>query len=44
MDKKSELMVAELERFRMNATGISETKWFGQEIYCVQGFTILHSG
>ena len=44
MDKKSELMVAELKRFRMNVTGISETKWFRQEIYHVQGFMILHSG
>ena len=37
-------MVAELERFTMKVTGISETKWFGQEIYRVQGFMILHCG
>ena len=44
VDKKSELMVAELKRFEMNVTEISETNWFGQEIYHVQGFRILHSG
>ena len=28
----------------MNVTGISETKWFGQAVYEVEGYTILHSG
>ena len=27
-----------------NVTGISETKWFGQAVYQVEGYTILHSG
>ena len=28
----------------MNIAGISETKWFGQSIYEVERYTILHSG
>ena len=44
VDHKATLMVQELKRFRMNITGISETKWFGQAVYEVEGYTILHSG
>ena len=44
VDRKATLMVQELKRFRMNITGISETKWFGQAVYNVEGYTILHSG
>ena len=32
VDKKEELMVTELKRFGTNVTGISESKWFGQEV------------
>ena len=28
----------------MSVVGISETKWFGQDIYDVDGFLTLHSG
>lgn len=44
VDRKATLMVQELKRFGMNITGISETKWFGQAVYNVEGYTILHSG
>ena len=44
VDRKATLMVQELKRFRMNVTGISETKRFGQVVYEVKGYTILHSG
>ena len=37
VDRKATLMVQELKRFRMNITGISETKWFGQAVYNVEG-------
>ena len=30
-----------LERFKMNITGISETKWFGKAVYKVEGYTIF---
>ena len=35
VDRKATLMVQELKRFRMDITGISETKWFGQAVYNV---------
>ena len=44
VDRKAILMVQDLKRFMMNITGISETKWFGQAVYNVEGYTILHSG
>ena len=31
-------------KYGVSATGISETKWFGQAFYQVEGYTILHSG
>ena len=44
VDRKTTLMVQELKRFGMNITGISETKWFGEAVYDVEGYTILYSG
>ena len=37
-------MVEEFKEYSMNVVGISETKWFGQDMYDVNGFLILHSG
>ena len=37
-------MVQEFRNFGMNIVSISETKWFGQSVYDVDGFLILHSG
>ena len=37
-------MVRELKKYEVSMTGISETKWFGQVVYEVEGYTILHSG
>ena len=37
-------MVQELKRYGVNVVGIIETKWFGQAVYDIEGFTILHSG
>ena len=44
MDRKATLMVQELRKYRMSITGINETKWFGQAMYNVEGYIILHSG
>ena len=44
MDRKELLMVQELRKFGLSVVGISETKWFGNAIYDVDGFLILHSG
>ena len=41
---KINFLVNELKRFRMRAVCISETKWFGSDVYEVDGFTVLHSG
>ena len=44
VDRKASLMVQELKKYGVNVTGISETKWFGQAVYQVEGYTIIHSG
>ena len=44
VDRKVSLMVRELKKYEVSMTGISETKWFGQAVYEVEGYTILHSG
>ena len=33
MDRKAYLMVKELSKYSINATGISEMKWFRQEVW-----------
>ena len=38
------MMVCELKKYNVNIAGISETKWFDQSIYEVEGYMILHSG
>ena len=44
VDRKASLMVREFKKFKINIAAISETKWSGQIIYEVEGYTILHSG
>ena len=44
VERKASLMVGELKRYGVNVTGISETKWFGQSVYDIEDFTIIHSG
>ena len=44
VDRRASFMVEEFEKFSMEVVGISETKWFGQDMYDVGGFLILHSG
>ena len=44
IDRKASLMVRELKKYNMNLVGISETKWFGQAVYKVEGYTVLHLG
>lgn len=40
---KAALMVRELKKYNVKVAGISETKWFRQAVYEVEGYTILHS-
>ena len=44
VDRKAGLMVQELKKYQISITGISEIKWFGQEVYNIGGYTVLHSG
>ena len=44
VEKKAVLMVWEMKRYATFAAAISETKWFGNDIYEIENYTILHSG
>ena len=44
VDCKAMLMVDQLRKHRVNITGISETEWFGQNVYDIDGYTLFHSG
>ena len=44
VDRKVNLLVEVLRHFEINITGISEMKWFGQDVYEVIGFVLVHSG
>ena len=44
VDRKINLLVDELRHFDMCITGVSESKWFGQGVYEVDGFVMVHSG
>ena len=44
VDRKVSLMLQELKKYGVRVTGINETKWFGQAVYQVEGYTVLHSG
>ena len=43
-DTKVVLLAWELRRYDICAAGISETKWFGSNVYEVEGHVVLHSG
>ena len=34
----------ELRRLKVAVAGIQETKWFGQDVWSEDGYTLLHSG
>ena len=44
VDCKVNLLVEELRCFEISITGLSETKWFGQDVYEVDWFVLVHSG
>ena len=44
VDRKAALMMHELSKCGVSMADISEPKWFGKDLYDVQGFMILHSG
>ena len=44
VDRKLDFLVKELRRLGVAIAGIQETKWFGKDIWTVDGYTLLHSG
>ena len=44
VDRKINFLVKELRHFNMSIAEVSETKWFGQGVYKVDGFVMVHSG
>ena len=44
VDRKLDLVVRELKRYRVSVAGIQESKWFGSDVWPADGYTFLHSG
>lgn len=44
VDHKLDLLFKELDRYNVSVAGIQETKWFGRDVWTVEGYTFLHSG
>ena len=45
VDRKLDLLVRELQRFRVSIVDIQESKWFGKDVWpAVDGYTFVHSG
>ena len=44
VDRKLDLLVRELRRYKVSIGAVQETKWFGSDIWQANGCTLLHSG
>ena len=45
VDRKLDMLVRELKRYRVSVAGIQESRWFGKDIWpAADGYTFLHSG
>ena len=44
VDRKLDLLVDELEKYRVDVAGLQETKWFGSDVWRAGGSTLLHFG
>ena len=45
VDRKLDLLVGELARYKIAVAGIQETKWFGSDVWpATYGYMLLHSG
>lgn len=42
-DRKIDLIVSELERYSVVVAALQETKWFGNEVYQINGSVVLTS-
>lgn len=43
-ERKVDLVVGELKRYKVKVAGLQETKWFGNGVYNVEGAIVLTSG
>ena len=43
-DRKVDLIVREMKRYKVKVVGLQETKWFGCDVYDVAGCVVLTSG
>ena len=44
IDRKFDFLVTELRRFRVDIAAVQETRWFDNDVWLSQGYTMLHSG
>lgn len=44
VDRKLDLVVRELKRYRVSVAGIQESKWFGSDVWNAGEYIFLHSG
>ena len=45
VDRKLDLLVGELQCYKVSVGGIQETKWFGADVWpAANGYILLHSG
>ena len=43
-ERKVDLIVREIKRYKVKVVGLQETKWFGCDVYDVAGSVVLASG
>ena len=43
VNRKLDFSVKELRRLKVAVAGIQETKWFGQDVWNADGYTLFHS-
>ena len=43
-DRKLDMLVRELRKYKVSVAGVQETKWFGSDVWTASGYTFLHSG
>jgi hypothetical protein len=44
VDRKLDLLMKELRRYRVSVGAIQETKWYGRDVWHAEGYTFLPSG
>ena len=44
VERKVDLLIAEIKNYNISIAGIQETKWFGSDIWSIREWAFLHSG